>query len=162
MNFGVHWRQENFLSTWAAIWLRTMFNLVSRLYDQAYDTIFSSTEVNSSCNIVLSRRQRTKCVFYRPATPVRQSRRLTKQMYTGELVVSAIDPGRSLEVQKTVLPTVMPVPSLCVAERLVWYRKSICIQYNPWYVKNYTTTGTTTIFSRLYLCLGTAWECLAT
>jgi len=40
-------------------------------------------------------------------------------MYTGELVDSAIDPGRWLEVQKTVLPTVIPVPSLSIAERLV-------------------------------------------
>lgn len=40
-------------------------------------------------------------------------------MYTGELVDSAIDPGRWLEAQKTVLPTVIPVPSLSIAERLV-------------------------------------------
>jgi hypothetical protein len=58
------------------------------------------------------------CIL-RPATPVRQSRRLTQQMHTGELVASAIDPGRWLEAQKTVLPTVMHVPSLCVAERFV-------------------------------------------
>jgi hypothetical protein len=40
-------------------------------------------------------------------------------MYTGEPVASAIDPGRWLEMQKTVLPTVIPVPFYCVAERLV-------------------------------------------
>ena len=59
------------------------------------------------------------CILERPATPVRQSRRQIQQMYTGDCVTSAIDPGRWLEVQKTVLPTVIPVPSLCIAERLV-------------------------------------------
>ena len=58
-------------------------------------------------------------VFSSAAMLVRQSRRLTQHMCTGEFVASAIDRGRWLEVQKTMLPTFIAVPSLYVTERLV-------------------------------------------